>query len=78
MITVYIDNLAVIVAEGVTVAAALASSGSGVTRVSQSGQPRAAFCGMGICQECRMTIDGRRQLACQTLCSEGMHVERIL
>ena len=35
-----------------------------------------AVCGMGICQECRMTIDGRRRLACRTLCRDGMQVER--
>jgi succinate dehydrogenase/fumarate reductase-like Fe-S protein len=30
---------------------------------------------MGICQECRVTIDGQRRLACQTSCSAGMQVE---
>jgi succinate dehydrogenase/fumarate reductase-like Fe-S protein len=30
---------------------------------------------MGICQECRVMIDGRRRLACQTLCRDGMHVD---
>jgi succinate dehydrogenase/fumarate reductase-like Fe-S protein len=30
---------------------------------------------MGICQECRVLIDGRRRLACQTLCHDGMHVQ---
>ncbi|MGN6314736.1 (2Fe-2S)-binding protein [Trinickia sp.] len=43
------------------------------TRSSVSGQPRAALCGMGVCQECRMTIDGREHvLACQTVCRDGM------
>jgi predicted molibdopterin-dependent oxidoreductase YjgC len=46
------------------------------TRVSVSGQPRAALCAMGVCQECRMTIDGRAHvLACQTLCRNGMRIE---
>lgn len=39
-------------------------------------QPRAPFCGMGICQECRVTINGLRRLACQTLCQAGMRIER--
>ena len=47
----------------------------GLSRLSVSGETRAPFCGMGICQECRLLIDGRRRLACQTLCSNGMHVE---
>jgi succinate dehydrogenase/fumarate reductase-like Fe-S protein len=30
---------------------------------------------MGVCQECRVSIDGQRRLACQTLCRDGMQVE---
>ena len=63
------------VPEGVTVAAALYIAGTGITRISVSGERRAAFCGMGICQECRVLIDGQRRLACQTLCVEGMAVQ---
>jgi succinate dehydrogenase/fumarate reductase-like Fe-S protein len=32
-------------------------------------------CGMGICQECRVRVDGQVRLACQTLCVQGMRVE---
>ena len=60
---------------GVTVAAALYLAGTGITRISVSGEQRAAFCGMGICQECRVDIDGQRRLACQTLCSDGLRVD---
>jgi len=73
---IYLDRQALSVLDGVSVAAAVALSGDERTRTSCTGAPRAPFCGMGICQECRMTIDGRRQLACQTLCREGMRVER--
>ncbi|NNB45366.1 2Fe-2S iron-sulfur cluster-binding protein [Pseudomonas chlororaphis] len=73
---IYLDRQALTVGDGLSVAAAIAGSGDPRTRTSCTDQPRAPFCGMGICQECRMTIDGRRQLACQTLCREGMHVER--
>ncbi|CAM2195379.1 (2Fe-2S)-binding protein [Paraburkholderia kururiensis] len=46
------------------------------TRVSVRGEPRTMFCGMGVCQECRVTIDGRaHRLACQTLCREGQRIE---
>ncbi|HGI7054042.1 TPA: 2Fe-2S iron-sulfur cluster-binding protein, partial [Klebsiella aerogenes] len=37
---------------------------------------RAPFCGMGVCQECRVTVDGLRVLACQTLCRSDMQIER--
>jgi len=70
-----IDGQTVRVAEGTTVAAALMSSGDRCSRTSVSGQRRAPLCGMGICQECRVNIDGLRRLACQTVCREGMQVE---
>lgn len=60
---------------GVTVAAALSLCSDGTTRTSVQGGRRAAFCGMGICQECRVLIDGQRRLACQTLCAPGMVVQ---
>ncbi|MYM88036.1 (2Fe-2S)-binding protein [Rugamonas sp. FT82W] len=63
------------VAQGVSVAAAIAMAGSAVTRRSVRGAARAPVCGMGVCQECRVTIDGRmHQLSCQTLCADGMRV----
>lgn len=74
-ITLHIDARSVSVEAGVTVAAAIAIAGGSATRLSVGGQPRAPLCGMGICQECRVTIDGRaHQLSCQTLCVDGMQV----
>ena len=70
-----LDGRRLQVNEGTSVAAALALGGDGCSRTSVTGQRRAPFCGMGICQECRVTIDGRRRLACQTLCRDGMQVE---
>ncbi|WP_207884591.1 (2Fe-2S)-binding protein [Pseudomonas sp. 30_B] len=70
-----LDGRPLRVVAGTTVAAALAQGGDGTTRTSVSGQRRAPLCGMGICQECRVTIDGQRRLACQTLCRDGMQVE---
>ena len=70
-----LDGLPLRVAAGTSVAAALALGGDGTTRTSVSGQRRAPLCGMGVCQECRVTIDGQRRLACQTLCRDGMQVE---
>lgn len=74
--SLYIDGRLVRVKAGTSVAAALRiADGMGVARTSVSGQPRAPFCGMGVCQECRVRVDGRRMLACQTFCAEGMQVE---
>jgi predicted molibdopterin-dependent oxidoreductase YjgC len=61
---------------GISVAAALALTGESHHPPAVNGEPRAPFCGMGICQECRVTVDGRRVLACQTLCRAGMQIER--
>ena len=56
---------------GDTVAAALIAAGIRVCRVTESGQGRGLFCGMGICQECVMTIDGERLRACMTSSATG-------
>lgn len=70
-----INGRSIGVESGTTVAAALVLAGVNTTRRSVSGEPRAALCGMGMCQECRVTIDGRAySLACQTLCREGQIV----
>ena len=60
---------------GTVVAAAVALSGRVAYRRSVRGEPRAPLCGMGICFECRVTIDGQdHQLSCQIVCREGMQV----
>jgi D-hydroxyproline dehydrogenase subunit gamma len=70
-----INGRGIDVEAGTTVAAALVIAGAGGTRLSVDGEPRSALCGMGVCQECRVTIDGRpHALACQTLCRDGQTV----
>ncbi len=45
-------------------------------RISVTGEPRSALCGIGICFECRAIVDGvPHQRTCQLLCREGMVVE---
>jgi len=74
-ITLSIDGRSVTVAAGASVAAAIAMTGNASTRRSVNGQARAPLCGMGVCQECRVVIDGRaHQLSCQTPCDSGMRV----
>ena len=57
---------------GTSVAAALAQQSPGTTRTSVIGQLRAPLCGMGVCQACRVLINGRERLACQSVCEDGM------
>lgn len=71
----HINGQAVTVPAGCSVAAALAIAGDGIARTSVSGEARAPLCGMGICQECRVWINGVRRLACQTTCGANMRVE---
>lgn len=75
-LTIIVDGEALTVPEGISVAAALALTGDPTTRQAVNGDLRAPFCGMGVCQECRVTVDGLRVLACQTLCRAGMQIER--
>ena len=61
--------------EGETIAAALAASGIVAVRQARSGAPRGPFCGMGVCFDCLVTVDGRpSQRACLTKVAAGMEV----
>jgi predicted molibdopterin-dependent oxidoreductase YjgC len=74
-IVLSINGNQVSVPPGTTVAVAILVSGVSSFRKSVSGEPRSAFCGMGICYECRVTIDGRAHCrSCQMECLEGMKV----
>ena len=73
-IPVAINGRQMLVNEGTSVAAAVMMAGE-ACRYSVHGQPRAALSGMGVCMECRMTIDGvPHRRACQLLCAPGMEV----
>lgn len=74
-ITLLINGRSVAVPEGVVVSTAVALSGATAFRRSVTGEWRAPLCGMGICFECRVTIDGRPHArSCQILCQDGMDV----
>jgi sarcosine oxidase subunit alpha len=69
-----VNDVPVTVAPGTTVASAILIAGI-PTRQSVTGEPRGPLCGMGICFECRVNIDGvQHQRSCQVLCTEGMKV----
>lgn len=73
---IWINGRSVEVSQGTSVAAALLNKNTLCTRTSVQKQTRFALCGMGICQECRVHINGKsHQLACQTVCEAGMVIQ---
>ena len=74
LVKMTIDGAEVNVQAGATVAAAILIGRSGFRR-SVQGELRGPVCGMGVCFECRATVDGQPQLrTCQRLCENGMVV----
>lgn len=62
---------------GVSVAAALANAREFELRTAGNDAMRGIFCGMGVCQECRVCIDGEHGvLACMTSAKPGMQIQR--
>lgn len=62
---------------GETVAAALAAAGELIFRETARGAPRGLFCGMGVCQDCLVEIDGvPGQPACMTRVTQDTIVLR--
>lgn len=73
-VTLTVNGTAVSVPSGATVAVAMALAGQ-PCRKSVTGEPRAALCGMGICFECRIAINGRaHSRSCQILCEPGIDI----
>lgn len=63
--------------EGESVAAAVMADGDLELRRTASGDPRGYFCGMGVCFDCVMTVDGvLNTRTCVSWVRDGMSVER--
>ena len=74
-ISIDYEGRAVPAIEGESVAAALAAAGVTVLRRTRNGDARGLFCGMGVCYECLVTVDGRPgQRACMTGVRDGMRL----
>jgi sarcosine oxidase subunit alpha len=74
-VTIMVNGQTVKVPAGTVLAAALARAGIMRFRRSVTAQPRAPLCGMGVCFECRVTLNGQPHCrSCQTLCENGMEV----
>jgi hypothetical protein len=74
-VTAMVNHVSVVVPSGTTVAVAVVLAGQ-ACRTSVTGEPRGPLCGMGICFECRVTINGQLHCrSCQVLCEQGMEVD---
>ncbi|MGH6814773.1 MAG: 2Fe-2S iron-sulfur cluster-binding protein [Hyphomicrobiaceae bacterium] len=75
-VTIRVDGHSVAACEGEMLAAALMAAGFLRLRASPNARtPRGAFCLMGVCQECAISIDGTIRQACQVRVHEGLDVE---
>jgi D-hydroxyproline dehydrogenase subunit gamma len=75
IIQISVNGIEVAVQSGTTVAAALLQGGVSSFRRSVTGELRGPLCGMGICFECRLTVDGVPHMkSCQMLCMPGMEI----
>ena len=74
-VDVVVNGVLVTMPAGSMVSAAILKSGVSAFRRSVTGQPRGPLCGMGICFECRVMIDGQAHCrSCQTVCQNGMDI----
>lgn len=70
-----INGQKIIVAEGISVASALLTNNIWSFRKSITGKSRMPLCGMGICFECRVTVNQHQhQRACMIICKDNMEI----
>lgn len=75
LVRVEVDGRSMVAYEGQTVAAVLWERGYRAFRRTFGGRPRGLFCGIGLCHDCLVTINGRpHQRACRTLVAPGMEI----
>lgn len=75
-LSVRVDGRCLTAYEGETVHALLTAHGlHAMGKTRKTGRPRGALCGMGVCYQCLVTIDGvpDRQ-ACMTTVKENMEI----
>lgn len=75
-IIITVDGAPLPTYEGETIAGALLASGRRAWHSTHYGQPRGLFCGIGLCFDCLVTVNGTSNLrACITPVAAGMVVE---
>ena len=71
----FVDDVPAEGIEGESLMAALLWHGGPTFRRTRRGTPRGPFCGMGVCHDCLVDVDGRRsQRACRVKLVPGMRV----
>ena len=76
-LTLTLDGNPVTAYDGETVATVLLAEGRIATRTTAGGEPRGVFCGMGVCFDCLVIVDGLPNTrACMTQVRDGMDVRR--
>ena len=74
---VWFDGQPLTAVAGETIAATLLAHGEVASSTAKDGAPRGVFCGMGVCHDCLVTVDGRAsQRACMTPVQDGMRIGR--
>ncbi len=72
-VSIVVNGTSYQVPAGLSAAAAILIAGHVSFRKSVTGEPRGPLCGMGICFECKATVDERRDCrTCQMPVREGM------
>jgi predicted molibdopterin-dependent oxidoreductase YjgC len=75
MVELTVDGEPLTAPAGQSIAAVLINAGRPTLRQSPSGQPRGIYCGIGVCQECRVLVEGVGVVrACVTPVDAGMAV----
>lgn len=71
---IFWNGRAVAFRAGETAGSALARAGIRRLGTSETGLPRALFCGIGQCQNCLVLLDGAPTEACLLICRDGMRL----
>jgi predicted molibdopterin-dependent oxidoreductase YjgC len=76
-VSLTLDGRPVTAYEGESVAGMMLAEGHAATRTTQGGEPRGVYCGMGVCFDCLVVVDGvPNTRACTTWVHDGMAVSR--
>jgi D-hydroxyproline dehydrogenase subunit gamma len=79
LVELEVDGQPVTAPSGRSIAAALVEHGELRLRRGPGGAPRGIYCGIGVCFECRVHVEGRGMVrACVTPVEDGMRVIRDL
>ena len=75
--TIHVDDELVTAYQGETLATVLLAAGKkAMGRTHKHQKPRSYYCGMGICNECLVTLgDGTKVRACQTFTDPSMRIK---